>query len=314
MSKAIFWTVIPASAILLAGCGIQHTAKHPAPKPIHRTTRPKPTPKERPKPRPKPKTESLQAPKVGTTTITKKTVGNTTTITKTTVVGSTTTSILQPTTSHALPTHGYTVGETFPSTGSSALSAFDALWTTRHHTPPPLPVPIQTVAVPWLSGTQWAVIPQAMADPSQGGPILWFGESTKPNQWTWIPDDLAGQIPHILPLPMRDTLQWAVDLAFDMPGPHGLLGPAPWSAVTGTVKMPVGWTLQAIPTGGFWPGSPGGLTIKAWDPSTQYSPLYFAPVGNWTRTNAATGKAALLEIMHSAVSLRQVLAPPPPAS
>lgn len=262
-----------------------------------------------PKPHPKAKPHATTStttlpPKVGSTTTTTKTVGNTTTITKTTVVGSTSTSIQQPTTSNALPTASYTIGSSFASSGSSALAAFDALWTTRHETPPMLPVAIETASVPWLPSTTWAVVPEGIPDPANSGRILWFGESTTPDHWLWIPSDTANPPNPKLPVAMADTLQWADDLALNVQGPSGLGGMHPWSAVTGTVTLPQGWSFVSYD---------GSVNAWVWDPSTHYSPLYYAPWTIWSKSNATNGDHALNQILASSKPLAQTVAVSQPA-
>ncbi len=213
---------------------------------------------------------------------------------KTIVVGSTTTSLSKPLLSDALPTAGYTIGETFHSTGASPTAAFDALWTARRKPPPTLAASIQTAAVPWLAHTTWALVPVGLADPSQGGIILWFGQSTAKGHWTWIPVDGAGAIPGNLPYPLRATLQWGDDLATNAPGPSNLLGMHPWASVAGQVQPPAAWSLQT---------QGATLNVWVWCPSTHYTPLYFAPWGIWTQTNAVNGHQALDQISAAAVAL-----------
>lgn len=243
---------------------------------------------------------AIQAPKVGQTTTTVSHHGGTTTITKTTIVGSTTTSTLAPTpATPAIPGNAsYTIGMSFPSSGSTATAAFAALWTAHKETPPTLAAPIQTAAVPWKSGTTWALVPIGLPDPSAGGPILWFGEFSSSGHWTWIPVDVAGAIPTNLPLPVRQTLQWADDLALDVPGPANLLGPNAWSAVTGQVQLPVGWSIQT---------QRNAVNVWVWDPSTKYSPLYFAPQGQWSAQNQATGHQALSQIVAGPLPISQAV-------
>ena len=302
MQKKHGLVLIPASAFLLAGCGIQHpTPKHPAPKPTHHITRPKLTPKERPKPKSLP---SVQAPKVGSTTTTTVTRGDVTTITKTTVIGSTSTSTLIPLKSDALPVANYAIGMTFASTGSSPLVAFDSLWTARHHTPPTLPVPLSTIAVPWAKTTQWAIASEAIPDPEQGGDILWAGISTTPDHWTWIPSDTANNPNPHLPLPLKDTLQWAQDLALNGSGPTAPMGGnIPWASVTGTVQMPVGWS---------WASYNGSINAWVWDPSEKYSSLYYAPWTIWNAKNATTGNGVLDQILPAHGQFATIVNPPPP--
>jgi len=291
------WVLIPASAFLLAGCGIQHSPpKHPVPKPTHHRTRSQPTPKKRSTPKSLP---SVQAPKVGSTTTTTVTQGDTTTITKTTVIGSTSTSTLIPLKSDALPVANYAIGLTFASTGSSPLAAFDSLWTSRHHTPPTLPVPLSTINVPWAKTTQWTIVPEAIPDPEAGGNVLWAGVSTTPDHWTWIPSDTANNPNPHLPLPLRDTLQWAQDLALDGPGPNAPLGGnIPWNTVTGTVQMPIGWS---------WASFNGSINLFVWDPSEKYSDLYYAPWTIWSAQNATTGNGSLDQITPDHGALAHVL-------
>ncbi|MDA8204760.1 MAG: hypothetical protein M0Z36_01730 [Thermaerobacter sp.] len=289
-------TTVITAGVLAALVGIAVLAHTPTHLPSRPPAKPQPSPskpvqlKKTTTKTPEGKGISVQAPKVGSTTITTVTRGNTTTITKTTVVGATNTSILKPQpTTPAIPGgKAYTIGMSFPSSGSTATAAFDALWTARHETPPTLAAPIQTAAVPWQSGTTWALVPIGLPDPSNGGPILWFGESSTAGKWTWIPTDVQSASPANLPLPIRQTLQWADNLAFNIPGPANLLGPHPWSTVTGQVNLPVAWSLQA---------QGNALNVWVWDPSTHYSPLYFAPQGLWTAANATTGHHALDQIV-----------------
>ena len=313
MTKSFRWMVVPASGILLAGCGVQpHRSASPAPaphshlptipnRPSQSATRP-PAGQKSPS---KPKTTSLQAPKVGTTTVTKTTTGHTTTITKTTVVGSTSTTILQSTHSDALPVISYTIGQTFASTGATALAAFDALWTVRHRNPPRLPVPMEVITVPWKPATQWAIVPEAIADPAQSGAIFWAGIRTGSRQWTWIPSDTANAPNPHLPLVLRDTLYWAQDLALNAPGPSAPLGGnIPWANVTGTVKMPAGWS---------WVAYGGSINAWAWDPSVKQTSVYYAPWTIWNRSNATTGYRALDQILASGKPLAQTVAVSAPA-
>jgi hypothetical protein len=297
MQRSIPWALIPASALILAGCGIQHPAPNSSvPHPAHHRFRPKPSPKERPTPKTLP---SAQTPKVGSSTTTTKTVGNTTTITKTTIVGSTSTSTLIPLKSDALPVTNYAIGLTFTSIGASPLAAFDRLWTTRHHTPPALPVPLNTITVPWAKGTQWTILPEAIPDPEAGGNIFWAGVSTTPDHWTWIPSDTANNPNPHLPLPLHETMQWAQDLALNGSGPNAPMGGnIPWASVTGTVQMPIGWS---------WASFNGSINLFVWDPSEKYADLYYAPWTIWSAHNATTGNGSLDQITPDHGTLAQVL-------
>jgi len=311
------WALVPVGALLLAGCGVQHPAHPPAARKPHVATRPKviahPKAKARPRrthtvkptPAPKPKTKSKAQttttlpPKVGSSTTTTTTEGGTTTITKTIIVGQKTTSILQSTTSDALPTANYTLGSSYASSGSSAQSSFNALWASRHETPPALPVPIESAAIPWLSSTTWAVVPEGIPDPANAGTVLWFGESTTPNHWTWIPSDTANPPNPKLPVPFKEELQWADDLALNVPWSGGFLaGSDPWNSITGQVQLPVGWNFTIFD---------GTMNLFTWDPSTHYSPLYYAPWSIWSNANAKTGAQALNQISASAKSLAKTV-------
>lgn len=248
----------------------------------------------------------IQAPKVGSTstTITHHGGATTATIIKSTVVGSTTTSTLAPPpATPGIPGQvGYRGGLTFSSTGDSPSVAFAALWRAHREPPPHLAAPIQTVAVPWANGTTWALVPVGLADPAQGGAVLWAGVSSQPHHWVWIPNEVAAAVNPALPFPVRQTLQWAADLALDAPGPANLLGQHSWASVTGQVQPPAGWSIQAVGQ---------TLLIEAWDPSAHYTPLYFAPEGIWTQANATTGHQALGQIVAAAVPLPKAVAPPP---
>ena len=292
-----------AMAALVGIAVLAHTPTHPPSRP---PANPRPAPSKPGRPKKttaktqKGKEVSTQPPNVGQTTTTTVTHGNTTTITKTTVIGSTNTSTLAPTpTTPAIPGgKAYAIGLSFPSGGSNPTNAFDTLWTARHETAPTLAAPIQTAVVPWQSNTTWALVPIALPDPSAGGPILWFGQSMQPNRWTWIPIDVASASPTNLPFAIRQTLQWADDLALNQPGPANLLGPNPWAAVTGQVQLPAAWSIQTQ-----------GHTVNVWvwDPSVRYAPRYYAPWAIWSKHNATTGHQALDQIAVAPVSLTKAV-------
>lgn len=300
-----------SGAVVVAGLAtVALSQRTPAPqlhrpeatgKSVSRVAHPRPKPR---RPTPARTRPPIQAPKAGSTTTIIRHHGGTETITRTTVIGQTDTSTLAaPPTTPGIPGQvAYRAGLSFFSTGSLPAAAFAALWTARHETPPRLAAPIQSVMVPWAHSTTWAVVPVGLPDPAQGGAILWAGVSSQRDQWMWIPDDVAAAVNPALPRPLGQTLQWAEDLALNAPGPANLLGMHSWASVTGQVQAPAGWSVQAIgPT----------LITTVWDPSTHYTPLYFAPEGIWSAENATTGHHALSQIVAAAVPLPKAVAPPP---
>jgi hypothetical protein len=144
--------------------------------------------------------------------------------------------------------------------------------------------------VPWAPHTQWTIDPEAIADPEAGGAIFWAGISTQPDHWTWIPSDTATVPNPALPLPLRDGLQWAMNLALNAPHTAlpGLGGNIPWSTIAGRVGKPVGWS---------WVAYDGSLNLDVWDPSQTIAHVYDAPWSIWTAANAQTGDHALDQLI-----------------
>ena len=149
--------------------------------------------------------------------------------------------------------------------------------------------PHHTVAVPWLSHTPWAFVPQAV----QG--TLWFGQKSG-SAWHWIPSVLPAQLSRQLPLPVYDALQWADDLHANQPGPK-LPGTISWSGIAGQVGEPVGWTVHILSAN----QSPIGgqtLALTIWVPSE--TGMFHGVYGLetvWNAHNAHTGQGALLMLV-----------------
>lgn len=163
------------------------------------------------------------------------------------------------------------------------------------HNPPP-PVAIETEVVPWVKGVTWAIEPMAV------GHTLWFGEQNRPQGlWTWIPSILPGALSKQLPLPIYQALAWAYDLHVGQPGPM-LPGTIAWSAITGKVGEPAGWTMAPI----LYPNDTMiGLTV--WEPSyTGVFSGYYGVETEWNAQNASTGTQALGMLEASTQTMAQI--------
>ena len=154
------------------------------------------------------------------------------------------------------------------------------------------PSDLEVLAVPWAHQT-WAIDPIGLTSTHTPNPTLWFGEKTGSGPWQWIPSTLPGALSAKLPKPIVAALQWAWDLNQGQAGPT-LGGPVQWSAITGHVGMPRGWTLQALPAA----DSPLGratIVMTVWAKS--YTGTYVGYYGVetvWDATNAATGLRGLM--------------------
>lgn len=154
------------------------------------------------------------------------------------------------------------------------------------------PRDLETVAVPCAHQT-WAIDPIGMTSAQDPNPTLWFGEQTGAGPWHWTPSTLPGALSMQLPKPIDAALQWAWDLNQGQAGPD-LGGPVQWSAITGHVGMPQGWTLQTLSAADSPLGRPT-MTLTVWMPSfTGSFTGYYGVETAWDTTNAATGTHGLL--------------------
>ncbi len=179
-----------------------------------------------------------------------------------------------------------------PTTGQSQPRSTTLAASFQTATHQAAPRDLETVAVSWANQT-WAIDPIGMTTAQDPNPTLWFGEKTGAGPWHWIPSTLPGALSARLPKPMDAALQWAWDLNQGQLGPD-LGGPVQWSAITGHVGMPQGWTVQRMPA----TASPLGkatITVTVWAPSYTgtFSGFYGVETA-WDTTNAATGTHGLL--------------------
>ena len=154
------------------------------------------------------------------------------------------------------------------------------------------PSNLETLAVPWANQT-WAIDPIGITSAKNPNPTLWFGEKTGAGPWHWIPSTLPGALSTQLPKPIDAALQWAWDLNQGQAGPD-LGGPVQWSAITGHVGVPQGWTLQTLSAADSPLGRPT-MTLTVWMLSfTGSFTGYYGVATAWDATNAATGTHGLL--------------------
>ncbi len=154
------------------------------------------------------------------------------------------------------------------------------------------PSDLETLAVPWANQT-WAIDPIGLTSAKNPNPTLWFGKKTGAGPWQWIPSTLPGALSAQLPKPISAALQWAWDLNQGQVGPD-LGGPVQWSAITGHVGMPQGWTVQMLSAANSPLGRPT-LTLTVWMQSfTGSFTGYYGVATAWDTTNAATGIHGLL--------------------
>lgn len=172
--------------------------------------------------------------------------------------------------------------------GASATLAVSFQQATHHAAPPNL----ETVAVPWVDQS-WAIDPIGITSTQNPNPTLWFGEKTGTGPWQWIPSTLPGALNPDLPKPIYRALQLAWDLDQGQAGPT-LAGSIQWSAITGHVGMPAGWTMQALSMVDSPLGRPT-ITLTVWMPSfTGSFTGYYGVATAWDVANAVTGDHGLM--------------------
>ncbi len=173
-----------------------------------------------------------------------------------------------------------------PQSGQASGSATASFTTVTHHTPP---VPLEVVTVPWQSGTHWAIEPVGMTMDGNANPTLWFGAQAAGGAWHWIPSTLPGALSAKFPIAIRQALQLGWDLSQHQPGPNPAVGNISWSAITGQVGKPTGWTLVSLSPA----NSPLGQTtlgLTVWQPSyTGRFNGFYGLQTLWDGTNAQTG-------------------------
>ncbi len=173
-----------------------------------------------------------------------------------------------------------------PQAGQASGSVTTSFQAITHRAPP---VPLEVASVPWQSGTHWAIEPVGMTMDGNANPTLWFGEQASGGVWHWIPSTLPGALNAHLPIPIRQALQLGWDLSQRQPGPHTAVGNISWSAITGHVGKPGGWTMVPIPATASPSGSASiGLTIWQHSFTGVFSGFYGLET-IWNRHNAATG-------------------------
>lgn len=132
-----------------------------------------------------------------------------------------------------------------PKTGTVAKSMLAAYQAISHNPAPS--VPIQTVLDPANSRETWALVPVGIQEPRNTTTTLWFGVQRTPHgPWQWIPSTLPAMLSSALPLPAHQALQLAFDWHDGQTGPDNLPGHVSWSALTGLVTEPVGWSMETL--------------------------------------------------------------------
>ncbi len=157
----------------------------------------------------------------------------------------------------------------------------------------PVPSDLETVTVPWASHQIWVIDPIGITSTNNPNPTLWFGEKIGTDPWQWIPSTLPGALNPALPKPVLQALQWAWDLNQGQAGPP-LDGTIQWSALTGHVGMPAGWTMHALPAADSPLGQPT-ITLTVWMRSyTGSFTGYYGVATAWDARHAATGNHGLM--------------------
>ena len=175
-----------------------------------------------------------------------------------------------------------------PPTVATASGSATASFTAATHQAPP--TPLEVVQVPWQQGASWAVEPVGMHMDGNSNATLWFGEQATPQgAWTWIPSTLPGALSTHLPLPIRQALQLGWDLSQRQPGPTTAFGTISWSAITGKVGKPAGWTMVSMPATDSPSGS-ASIGLIVWQHSyTGVFNGYYGLETIWDAQNSVTG-------------------------
>ena len=155
-----------------------------------------------------------------------------------------------------------------------------------------MPSNLETFTVPWTNQT-WAIDPIGITMAANPNPMLWFGKRVGTGPWRWIPSTLPGALNPALPKPIDAALQLAWDLNQGQAGPN-LGGPVQWSAITGHVGMPAGWTMHGLSAADSPLGQPT-IVLTIWMRSfTGSFPGFYGVATAWDATNAFTGHHGLL--------------------
>ncbi len=182
-----------------------------------------------------------------------------------------------------------TPGKHSAQTGSAATTLATSFRNATHQT---APSDFETLAVPWANQT-WRIDPIGITSAHNPNPTLWFGERTGAEPWHWIPSTLPGALNPDLPKPIYQALQLAWNLNQGQRGPN-LGGSVQWSAITGHVGTPAGWTMQALPAAGSPLGRPT-IAITVWmQSSTGSFAGYYGVATAWDAANAVSGNHGLL--------------------
>lgn len=180
-----------------------------------------------------------------------------------------------------------------PSQSTTTRAAVALAASFQHATHQPVPSDLEAVAVPWAPNQTWAIDPTGITSANNPNPTLWFGETSGTGPWHWIPSTLPGALNPNLPKPVYQALQLAWDLNQGQPGPN-LGGAIQWSAITGHVGMPVGWTMHALSAADSPLGQPT-VTLTIWMPSyTGSFGGYYGVATAWDAANAPSGTHGLM--------------------
>ncbi len=159
----------------------------------------------------------------------------------------------------------------------------------QHATHQPVPSDLEAVTVPWAPNQTWAIDPIGITNTQNPNPTLWFGEKTGAGPWRWIPSTLPGALNPDLPKPIYRALQLAWDLNQGQPGPN-VGGSIQWSAITGHVGMPAGWTMHIVAAADSPIGEPT-IALIVWMRSYTGTFSGFYGLNTlWDVQNAASGR------------------------
>ena len=174
-----------------------------------------------------------------------------------------------------------------PATGTANGSATASFTAITHQAPPS---PLEVVKVPWQSGARWAIEPVGMKMDGNANVTLWFGQQAKAHgTWTWIPSTLPGALSSKLPIPIHQALQLGWDLSQRQPGPNTGIGNISWSAITGKVSKPAGWTMAPVAATDSPTGS-ASVYLTVWQQSyTGVFSGFYGLVTIWSAQDASTG-------------------------
>lgn len=182
-----------------------------------------------------------------------------------------------------------------PSQPTTTRAAVTLAASFQHATHQPVPSDLEAVAVPWAPNQTWAIDPTGITSADNPNPTLWFGEKSGAGPWHWIPSTLPGALNPNLPKPVYQALQLAWDLNQGQPGPNQG-GAIQWSAITGHVGMPVGWTMHALSAADSPFGQPA-ITLLVWMRSYTGTFSGFYGINTlWDVQNAATGRRGLASL------------------